>query len=219
MLRAAFRLCVAAHVGSAAEGSADVRGPHLHEVFELEQFAQGPEEVPSTLLGLHGQVGAGEVPDEERVPGEEQPRLLRPARVLDQEAGVLGAVAGSGDGDEAHASHLNYIAVGECLVLIFNARVFGDVEQRTGGLFKTSAAREVVGMVVGLQDVRDSKVVFFSDLKVVLYLPLRVYYRRLAAIGYHVGGATQIFVKYLPKEHGVGSLFSYPFMPQRNDDA
>jgi hypothetical protein len=75
MLRAAFRLCVAAHVGSAAEGSADVRGPHLHEVFELEQFAQGPEEVPSTLLGLHDQVGAGEVPDEQRVPGEQQPGL------------------------------------------------------------------------------------------------------------------------------------------------
>ena len=70
-------------------------------------------------------------------------------------------------------------------------------------------------MVVGLQDVRDSKVVLFSDLKVILYLPLRIHHRRLAAVGYHVGGATQIFVKYLPKEHGVGSFFLAISAPEK----
>jgi hypothetical protein len=70
-----------------------------------------------------------------------------------------------------------------------------------------AAAREVVGVVVGLQDVRDSRIVFFGDPKVVLYLPLGVHDRRLAAVSDHVGGAAQIFVKYLPKEHSVGSSF------------
>ena len=63
------------------------------------ELAHGPEEAPGTLLGLDGEVGAGQIADEERVPGEEHPGLLGTTGVLYEEREVLGTMAGGGYGD------------------------------------------------------------------------------------------------------------------------
>jgi hypothetical protein len=42
-----------------------VPGPYFDEVLELEQLVQRVEEATCPLLGLDGEVGAGQVADEE----------------------------------------------------------------------------------------------------------------------------------------------------------
>jgi hypothetical protein len=67
----------------------------------------------------------------------------------------------------------------------------------------------MVSVVVRLDDVRDPKPILLSDLEIVSYLPLRVDYRRLAAVGNDVGAATQIFVEHFSEQHVKNLLFDY----------
>ena len=61
--------------------------------------------------------------------------------------------------------------------------------------------RDVVGVRVRLQDVRDLEAVLSRQGQVVLDLPLRVDDRRLAAVGDEVGRAPEILVQHLTEEH------------------
>lgn len=182
--------------------------PHLHEAFELFQLAQGTEQAPRALLGLDGEVRAGKVSDEERVPGEQDPGLLAPACVLQGEREVLGPVAGGGHGPDPRLSDLDHVALFERLVLVPDAGVFGDVDLRPGRFHETPLAGEVVGVVVGLYDVGDPKPVLLGYLEVLPYLPLRVYDRRLAAVGDDVGRAAQVLVQDFSEKHGDQPLAS-----------
>ena len=93
--------------------------------------------------------------------------------------------------------NLDHVAVFEGLVLVLDAGVLGDVDLRPGRLDQTALAGEVVGVVVRLEDVGDPEAVLFGYPEVLLYLPLRVYDRRLAAVGDDVGRAAQILVQRL----------------------
>src|SRR5215216_2838085 len=78
-----------AHPSAAAEGASYVARPGLREIVELEQAMHRRPELPGTFLGLDRQVGACEVADEERIPGDDEPGLLSAAGVGDQVGGVL----------------------------------------------------------------------------------------------------------------------------------
>ena len=68
-------------------------GIDLDAVAELEQPAQRVEEALGALARLDREVGPGGVADEERVPGEDEPRLVAARAVDHGEAAVLGPVA------------------------------------------------------------------------------------------------------------------------------
>src|SRR5207245_9855376 len=93
-LEADRRAGLLAHPGAAAERAADVPGPDLDEVLVLEEAGERAVESARPLLGLDGQVRPGHVADEERVAGQEQPRRLVAASVLDDEGEALGPGAG-----------------------------------------------------------------------------------------------------------------------------
>ena len=86
------------------------------------------------------------------------------------------------------------------LVLVVHVCVLRDVEDRAGCLREAAAAREVVGVVVGLEHVPDAEVVLVGEDEVILDLPFRIDHRPFAAVGDHVGSAGQVFVQHLPEE-------------------
>ena len=55
---------------------------------------QRAEDAAGALLLLDGEVGAGDVADEQRVAGQHGPRLVAARGVDQREGGVLGPVAG-----------------------------------------------------------------------------------------------------------------------------
>ena len=60
------------------------------------------------------QVGATHVPDEERVAGEDEPRLIGPASLVGDDVGVVrGSVAGRRDRTDERVSELDDLAVSE----------------------------------------------------------------------------------------------------------
>src|SRR5205823_9439369 len=75
-LEADRRARLLAHPAAAAERAADVAGPQLDAVAELEQPSQRAEEVAGPFLGLDGEIRACDVADEERVAGQDEPRLV-----------------------------------------------------------------------------------------------------------------------------------------------
>jgi hypothetical protein len=69
------------------------------------------------------------------------------------------------------------------------------------GLDQARASRDVVCVIVRLDDMRDSQALGASDLHVFLDLPARVDDHRLAAIPEQVRGTSEITMKHLPEEH------------------
>src|SRR5207244_5068561 len=179
----------------------DVAGPDLDEVLVLEEAGERAVESARPLLGLDGQVRPGDVADEERVAGQEQPRRLVAASVLDDEGEVLGPVAGRAEGGDARLAEAEGRTLLERLVVVRGAGLRAHVERRAGRGGEAPASREVVGVVVRLKDVPDLEVVLVRELEVVVDLPLGVDDRRLAAVGDHVRRTAKVFVQHLAEEH------------------
>ena len=66
-------------IAVAAQRAGDVAGKHLDAVGELDQPPERVEEPLGALGGADSEVGPGGVADEERVAGEDEPRLVRRA--------------------------------------------------------------------------------------------------------------------------------------------
>src|ERR671924_598648 len=200
-LEAERRARLLAHPRAAAERAADVSRPDLEEVLVLQQPPERAVQVAGALLGLDGQVGPRHVADEERVAGQDEPRALVAASVLDEEREVLGPVAGRPDGGDARLPDLDRRSLLERLVVVLGFGLARDVERRPGRGREPPAAGEVVGVVMGLEHVPDLEVVLAREVEVLLDLPLRVDDRRFAPVGDHVRGAAEILVQHLPEEH------------------
>ena len=68
--------------------------PDLGRVGQRQQLVvQRAEDPPRALVLVHGEVGAGDVADEQRVTREDRPRLVAAPPIDQRERGVLGAVA------------------------------------------------------------------------------------------------------------------------------
>ena len=200
-LEADCRARLLAHPRAAAERPADVAGPSLREVVQLEQPVERSEELTRTLLGLDREVGTCDVADEERVAGDDQPGLFAARSVGDDVRRVLGPVARSGEGGDAHTADRDGVPVRHRLVVEGDLGGSRHVNGRAGRLLQSSLAGDVVGMVMGLEDVRDPEAVLVGKREVVLDVPLRVDDRRLAAVGDEVRRAPEILVQHLTEEH------------------
>jgi hypothetical protein len=64
----------------------------------------------------------------------------------------------------------------------------------------------VVGVLVGVDHVRDRQALLSRDLQVDVDVPAGVDDDRLAAVAEQVGGAAKVVIQHLRKEHGASSL-------------
>ena len=199
--------------GAAAERAAEVAGPELDLVVEGQQpLVQGAEDVRGPLARLDREVGPGDVADEQRVAAEQGPGGAVAAGVAEQEGGVLGPVAGGVDRLDREVADLQRPAVGERLVRVLGLGQLVDVDARPGRPRQAPVAGDVVGVVVGLQDVPDPDPVQPRQPPVGVDVPLRVDDDGDArfAVGDQIGSAAEVLVDDLPEEHGLKSTPRVP---------
>ena len=145
--------------------------------------AQRAEDPARALLLLDREVGPRDVAHEQRVAGQHRPRL-RPARGVDQrERRVLGPVPG-----RVHARARSRVAqrelpaVLERLVLVLGRGHRVDVDQRARRRRQPAVPGDVVGVVVGLEDVLDRDAEIAREPQVLADLQPRVDDRRDARV-------------------------------------
>jgi hypothetical protein len=102
------------------------------------------------------QVRTPDVADEQRVAGEDEPRLLvASAPVGDDVRVVSSRVAGRGERPHDGVAELHDVAVPKSNAIEFDVRARGQVGGRPSGLDEGRQARDVVGLDVRLEDGND----------------------------------------------------------------
>ena len=145
------------HPGAATHRSAEVTGPDLHLVAEAEKLSvQRAEDAARALFFLDREVGPRDVIDEEGVAGQDSPRLVRARRVDQRKRRVLGTVTGSVERSHRHVPKPELISVAERLVGVGGFGGLVDSDRGPGRRGKPAMARNVIGVVVGLEDVLDA---------------------------------------------------------------
>jgi hypothetical protein len=129
-----------------------VTGEHLDAVSELDEPAEAVEQALGSLLGLDCEVGAARIPDEERVAGQDEPRLVAPRAVDDREAAVLRPVAGRVDRSDDHVAEMDLSPVLERLVRERGPGGAVDVDRNALFERETAVSRDVIGVRVRLED-------------------------------------------------------------------
>ena len=200
-LEADRRARLLAHPRAAAERAADVPGPDLSEVPERQQALDRGIEAPRPFLLVDREIGSRDVADEERVAGDDQPRLVAARLVGDEVRRVLGPVAGRGESGDRDVAEGHLVAVGQRLVREVDACRRRDVDRRARRLCEPALPGDVIGVVVRLEHVRDREAVLLGEPQVVLDVPLRVDHGRLAAVRDDVRSTAEILVQNLPEEH------------------
>ena len=135
-----------------------VAGKHDHVVGQLEQPPQRRMQLPRLAEGVagHVQVGTADIADQQRVAGEHQPRLLRPAPQIRHRVGMVRrSMAGRRDRRDSRIPQLNHGAIVKRGVLEIDARTDGEVRRRAGALHQLGQPRNVVGLDVGLEHRHD----------------------------------------------------------------
>ena len=191
--------------GAAAERAAEVPRPDLDLVGQREQpLVQRAEDPGGALARLDREVGAGDVADEQRVAAQHRDRVAAALGVAQQEGGVLGPVAGGVDRLDRHAlAERQRPAVGDRVVLVLGLGQLADVDRRPARPRQPAVPRDVVGVVVRLQHVLDPHPVQAGEVEVGVDVPLRVDHGGDAGprVADQVGGATEVLVDDLAKEH------------------
>ncbi len=192
------------HAGAAAHRAAKVTGPDLDVVGQGQQpVAQRVEDPAGTLRPLDREVGPRDISDEQAVAGQHSPGLVAAAQVGQQEAGVLGAVARRVQRLDQQRTQLELVAMVERLVLERGRDQAVDVDGRTGGGRQPTVSGDVVGVVVGLEDVVDAHAQVARQLEVGVDLEPRIDDRRhpRLLVADEVRGAPEVVMHQLPKDH------------------
>ncbi len=125
-------------------------GEHLDAVGQLHQPPKRAKEPLGALARADREVGARRVADEERVAGQDEPRLVRARPVDHREAAVLGSVARRVDAAERDVADGELGAVLERVVGIRDLRGGVDAHRDVVLERESAVARDVVGVRVGL---------------------------------------------------------------------
>jgi hypothetical protein len=192
------------HAGTAAQRPAEVAGPHLDGVGQRQQrVAQCAVDAACAVGAVDREVGPGDVVDEQRVAAQQRPRLVRAARVGEQEDGVLGPVPGRVQRTDRHRAERPLVAVLERLVRVVRYGEPVDADRRAGGGRETGVAGDVVGVVVRLEDVRDADAEVVRQLQVGGDVEARIDDRGDARllVPDEVGRAAEVVVGDLPEDH------------------
>ena len=144
------------HAGPAAERPAEMPRPHLAHLRERQQLlVERAEDPPRALLLVDRQVGPRNVAHEQRVSAQHGPRLGAARGVHEREGRVLGTMPRRVERPDDELAESELPAVLEGLVVVFGLSLGVDVNHRPGGRCEAPVPRDVVGVVVRLEDVLD----------------------------------------------------------------
>ena len=143
-------------------------GKRLHAVAEREQPAKRMEESLGALAGIHSEVRAGHISDEEGVSGQDEPRVGSARAVDHRDRAVLGPVAGRVEAAQDDVAERDLGPVCERVVRVL--RGCSGVDRYGHVVFQGEApvARDVVGVRVRLDDAHDAHFAFLRFLEVLL---------------------------------------------------
>ena len=143
--------------------------------------------------------------DEEHVPGQHEPRQIAAREVRDQETDRVRGVTGRVRDLEAHRADHDLVAVLHVLVLEDHARGAVNQDRRPHRLGQVAIAGDVVGVRVGLEDVRDLEALLAREPQV-LVDPVApgIHHDRLAGLATadEVAEAAGLLVDQLLEDHG-----------------
>ena len=168
-----------------------------------QRVVQRAEDAARALVLVDGEVGPRDVADEQGVAGQHGPRLVAARGVDERERGVLGAVAGRVQRAHAQRAELELPAVVERLVVVVGRGVAVDVDRRAGGGGQPPVAGDVVGVVVGLEDVLDAHADVAREAQVLVDVEPRVDDRGDARVlvADQVARAAEVVVGELAEDH------------------
>ena len=179
-------------------------GEDLDAVAELDEAAQAVEEALGSLLRLDREIRPAGVADEERVAGEDEPRLVAAGAVDHREAAVLGPVTRRVDRAQDDLADLDLRPVVERLVREGRLGVAVDADRDAVLEREASVAGDVIGVRVRLEDADEPDVATLGLRQHRLDVVGRVDDDRDAGVlvADEVAGAAQIVVQELLEEHG-----------------
>ena len=157
---------------------------------------------------LDCEIRASNVVYEERVAGKRRPGLVASITVDQRESGVLRPVPGCVDGTNQKLPDLQLESVVDRDVVVLGRSLAMDVDRRSGRRRQPAVPRDVVGVVVRLENVLDRDARVPSELEVLVDLELRVDDSRLpgALVTDEVGRATEVVVDDLAEDHRTACL-------------
>ena len=171
---------------------------HRDVVRKLFEAPQAVEEALGALRGPDREVRSSGVADEERVAGEQQ--LL-----VDEQRAVLGPVPGRVQHAHRDLADVQHVSVHHGVEVVLRLREWMDRDARAVLEREPSVPRDVVGVVVRLDGAHDAQRVALRFLDVLLDRECGVDDDRLAGLlgADQVGGAAEVGVDELPKQHQV----------------
>ena len=148
---------LSAQVVPAAQRTADVGRPHLHLIADPGELAQRGVQSMGSVSGLVGEIGAGDVTDEQRVAGEQQPRLVASREIADREGQVLGAMTRTWRRRRILKSPTTISSPAVYAVGILAVGI-GPAGAGAGRRCKSQTARDVVGVIMGVENLDDLQI-------------------------------------------------------------
>jgi hypothetical protein len=179
-------------------------GPDLAGVGEREQpIVERAEDAARAVLLVDGQIGPRDVAHEQAVARQHGPGLRAPVLVDQRERRVLGAMARRVQRAHGHVAERELPAVVERLVLVVHPRLAVDVDGRAGRRRQPPVARDVVGVVVRLEDVLDGNAHVAGQPQVLVDVEPGVDHRADpgALVADQVRGAAEVVVDDLTEQH------------------
>ena len=156
------------------------------------------------MLAVSVQIGTSGVPDEQRIAGQDEPRLVA-ARVVGDKVGIVRrGVAGSGERLDLGVAELDDLAIRERMVLEVHAGALGEIggRARAGGELRKTG--DVVGLHVRVEHGNDRRALAVGQRDVLIdQIDVRVDDRK-RAVGLateQVGGARGLVVQQLTQVH------------------
>ena len=144
--------------GHTAQGPRDVPGEDLDAVGELEKPAQRVEEALGALGRADREIGSRRVAHEERVAGQDEPRLVGARRIDDGETAVLGTMPRRVDAPERDGPHHDHGSVLEWVARIVDPRLRMDAHRYPVLEGEAAVARDVVRVGMRLERPYDTHV-------------------------------------------------------------
>jgi hypothetical protein len=161
------------------------------------------EDAARALVLVDGEIRPGDVAHEQAVPGQDGPGLLASVRVDQRERRVLGAVAGRVERAHRESAAAELPALVERVVLVVRRRVAVHVDRGAGRRREPPVTRDVIGVVVRLEDVLDVDAEEARQAQVLADVELRVDNRGDARVlvADQVAGAAEVVVDELAEDH------------------
>jgi hypothetical protein len=179
-------------------------GEDLDAVSELDEPPQAVEEALGSLPCLDREIRPADIADEERVAGEDEPRLVAAGAVDHREAAVLGPVARRVDRAEDDIAHLDLRPVLERLVREHGLRSGVDADRDVVLERKPAVTRDVIRVRVRLEDADEPDTLALRPRQHGLDRVRRVDDDRDACVlvADEIRGAAQVVVQKLLEQHG-----------------